>query len=40
MEIIIVAVQKYKLHYIRGKRRLFCGFGIVSVNTAIQHLHG
>lgn len=26
MEIIIVTVQKYKLHYIRGKRRLFCVF--------------
>lgn len=26
MKIIIVAVQKHKLHYIRGKRRLFCVF--------------
>lgn len=26
MVLIIVAVQKYKLHYRRGKRMLFCDF--------------
>lgn len=33
MEIIVVAVQKYRLHCIRGKRRLFCSFLRLSLST-------